>query len=101
MGLAEALDTLAKTMRAEFEGATKEIAHSERKGQVREALVATSYLREYLPSTVELVHGAEILAADGTISPECDIAIIDPNSPTYKAPGGYRVVPNESLRSCA
>jgi hypothetical protein len=96
VGLAVALDTLAKTMLAEFEGATKEIGHSERKGQAREAIVAR-YLREYLPPTVDVLHGAEILAADGTISPECDVAITDPNSPTYKAPSGYRVVPNESV----
>jgi hypothetical protein len=40
---------------------------------------------------------AEIVTADGQISPQCDVLITDPATPPFFSEDRHRVVPNECV----
>ncbi len=89
---------MAKKMDLDFAGLTAQVEHSPSKGRTREALVA-DFARLYLPSTVKVVQSAEIIAADGSVSRECDVAVVDSTTPALLALGGYSVLPIECVHA--
>src|SRR5262245_45480573 len=98
MDLAEVLDSVAKKMRIDFEDTASSIGHTVRKGFAREALIVQSYLSKYLPGSVRAIAGAEIVTSDGQVSPEVDVAVVDPlTPPLYEAANGYQVLPVECV----
>ncbi len=88
-------DAIQARMVADFEHATKEIEHRGAKGREREALAAKAYFEQYLPGTVRLVHGAEIIDSDGGRSAECDLVVTDPSAPPLFAGETFRLIPAE------
>jgi len=94
--LAGLLHATAKELRARFEKSGTASAHAGSKGAVREDYVA-DFLREHLPRTVEVYGSAEIITADGQISPQCDVLIADPAAPPFFSEHRHRVVPNECV----
>jgi hypothetical protein len=90
------LASVAERMNAGFTR-TAQIKHSGSKGRVREALLVGDFLRDYLPASVRVSPWAEIVAADGSVSPECDIVVFDRNTPPLVDEREYRVIPSECL----
>ena len=82
-------------MYADFTDATSQITHKGAKGREREALAVKQYLDVYMPKTVSVVHGAEIIDSTGARSPECDIAVLDRGTPPLYAGETFQVVPAE------
>jgi hypothetical protein len=94
--LAGLLHATAKELRARFEKSGTASGHAGSKGAVREDYVV-DFLREHLPRTVEVYGSAEIITADGRISPQCDVLIADPATPPFFSENRHRVVPNECV----
>ncbi|MFE9423184.1 DUF6602 domain-containing protein [Kitasatospora sp. NPDC006697] len=93
--LGRILGSVAKRMHADFEQ-SQNFKHNGEKGTSRETLVR-DFLAGYLPSHVEAIHNAEIIAATGSVSPQCDIVIVDRGAPPFTMLEGYRIIPNECL----
>ncbi|MCC9307393.1 hypothetical protein LN042_09815 [Kitasatospora sp. RB6PN24] len=93
--LGKILSSVAKKMHADFEQ-SKAFKHHGGAGTSREALTH-SFLAGYLPSHVEAIHDAEILAVTGDVSPQCDIVLIDRDTPPLTTLNGYRMIPNECV----
>jgi hypothetical protein len=93
--LAGIMRATARELRAQFE---KSMAsnHSGSKGDMREEFVA-GFLRNHLPRRVGVLGSAEIVTADGQVSPQCDILIVDPDVPPLFSAEHHRVVPNEAV----
>jgi hypothetical protein len=94
--LAGLLHTTAKELRTRFEKSAIASGHAASKGAVREDYLA-DFLREHLPRTVDVYGSAEIITADGQISPQCDVLIADPATPPFFSEHRHRVVPNECV----
>lgn len=62
----------------------------------REVLVR-DFLTSRLPGHVEAIHSAEIIAASGEVSPQCDIVITDRSTPPLTHMQGYRIIPDECV----
>lgn len=82
-------------MYADFTDATSQIKHNGAKGREREAVALKRYLEIYMPKTINVVHGAEIIDSTGARSSECDIALLDPGTPPLYAGETFQVVPAE------
>ncbi|MEU2605992.1 DUF6602 domain-containing protein [Streptomyces albus] len=93
--LGKILSSVAKRMRADFEQ-SQNFNHNGEAGTSREVLIQ-EFLSGYLPSHVEAVHNAEVIAANGDVSPQCDIVLIDKGTPPLTHLNGYRVIPNECV----
>ncbi|MGW2375609.1 DUF6602 domain-containing protein [Kitasatospora sp. NPDC001683] len=89
------LGSVAKKMHADFEQ-SRNFNHNGEAGASREALVR-EFFSGYLPSHVEAVHSAEIVASAGQVSPQCDIVLIDRGTPPFTTLNGYRIIPNECV----
>ncbi|MFD4117090.1 DUF6602 domain-containing protein [Streptomyces niveus] len=89
------LGSVAKRMHADFEQ-SQNFNHNGEAGASREILIK-NFLSVYLPSHVEAIHNAEVISANGETSPQCDIVIIDRDSPPFTTLEGYRIVPNECV----
>lgn len=83
-------------MKADFEEVTSIIAHNPSKGRAREEIVAT-FLERYLPARVRVAQSAEIITADGATSGECDVVVVDPDSPPLYDERSFRVLPIECV----
>lgn len=93
--LGKILSSVAKRMRADFEQ-SQNFNHNGESGTSREVLIQ-EFLSGYLPSHVEAVHNAEVIAANGDVSPQCDVVLIDRGTPPFTSLNGYRVIPNECV----
>ncbi|MFJ4185547.1 DUF6602 domain-containing protein [Kitasatospora sp. NPDC089509] len=93
--LGRILSSVAKRMRADFEQ-SRNFNHNGEAGTSREALIR-EFLSGYLPSHVEAVHNAEIVASAGEVSPQCDVVLIDRGTPPFTTLNGYRIIPNECV----
>ncbi|HZG06066.1 MAG TPA: DUF6602 domain-containing protein [Streptomyces sp.] len=93
--LGKILSSVAKRMRADFEQ-SKNFNHNGEAGTSREVLVR-DFLSGYLPSHVEAIHNAELVTVDGSVSPQCDIVLIDQGTPPFTTLNGYRIIPNECV----
>jgi hypothetical protein len=93
--LSNILAATAKRMLADFD-ASREIEHRASKGSVREGTVIES-LRPFLPGNVSIVGSGEMVSLDGEVSPQCDVLIVDPNSPFLIEEEGYRVALAEAV----
>ena len=62
--------SVSRKLRFEKSGITS--SHAGSKGAIREDYL-TDFLREHLPRTVDVYGSAEIVTADGQISPQCDV----------------------------
>lgn len=67
------------------------------KGTVREAQLLRNYVHKYLPRNVIAEHSGEVVAANGEVSGQCDIVIVDPSTPPFWDEEDYRIVPVECL----
>ena len=54
-----------------------------------------TFLKRYLPGTVNAVHGAEIVDSLGARSSECDIVVQDPSTPPLYISDTFQIVPVE------
>jgi hypothetical protein len=86
---------VATKVRADFEESVH-TKHRGSRGAEREEIVAR-FLRLYLPQTVEVIHNAEIISAEGGVSPQCDILIVDRSTPQLTDSKTHRIVPAECV----
>ncbi|MFE6807196.1 DUF6602 domain-containing protein [Streptomyces sp. NPDC057681] len=82
-------------MRADFEQ-SKVFSHNGEAGTSREVLVQ-NFLSSCLPAHVQAIHNAEIIASDGGLSRQCDVVVVNRETPPLTSLGGYRVIPNECV----
>jgi hypothetical protein len=87
--------SVADRLRADFVGSAS-VRHHGSRGTEREEAVAR-FLKLYLPTTVEVVHNAEIVTTSGDVSPQCDIVLIDNKTPRLSDMESHRIVPAESV----
>ncbi|MGY3200489.1 hypothetical protein ACVW19_001003 [Streptomyces sp. TE5632] len=93
--LAIILRSVAKRMRADFDQ-SKVFNHNGEAGTSREVLVR-DFLSSCLPAHVQAIHNAEIIASDGGVSRQCDIVVVNRETPPLTSLDGYRVIPNECI----
>ncbi|MFJ4334531.1 MULTISPECIES: DUF6602 domain-containing protein [unclassified Streptomyces] len=93
--LAIILRSVAKRMRADFEQ-SKAFSHNGEAGTSREVLVR-NFLSSCLPAHVKAIHNAEIVASDGGVSRQCDVVVVNRETPPLTSLDGYRVIPNECV----
>lgn len=93
--LGQILRSVAQRMRADF-NQSRVFNHNGEAGTAREFLV-DNFLASYLPAHVQTVHNAEVIAASGDVSSQCDIAVINRGTPPLTALQGFRVIPNECV----
>jgi hypothetical protein len=84
-------------MRADFEAQKVQVEHRGLTGRAREATLAAEYLEKYLPGSMRLRRNVEIVATDGSRSPECDIVICDARTPPLWTAGDVEVMPIECV----
>jgi hypothetical protein len=94
--VAALLHATAKELRARFEKSAAATGHAGSKGAVREDYLV-DFLSEHLPGTVAVFGSAEIMTANGQLSPQCDAVIADPGTPPFFSENRHRVVPNECV----
>lgn len=82
-------------MHADFEQ-SQSFNHNGEAGASREILIK-NFLSVYLPSHVEAIHNAEVISANGEMSPQCDVVIVDRDAPPFTTLEGYRIIPNECV----
>ncbi|MEV6422636.1 DUF6602 domain-containing protein [Streptomyces sp. NPDC051662] len=87
------LSSVAKRMRADFEQ-SRVFNHNGEAGTSREVLVR-NFLSSYLPAHVRAVHNVEIITSSGSVSSQCDVAIVDKETLPLTSLEGYQVIPNE------
>src|SRR5690349_15038015 len=87
--------SVATRMRAEFE-ATKVLMHEGAKGAARERIVH-SVIAPYLPGHLQVAGSAEIIAADGQRSGQCDIVVFDRSTPPLLDMENHRLIPSECV----
>lgn len=86
---------VAKSIRADFEASTHTRHHGSR-GTEREEIFAR-FLSLYVPGTVDVVHNAEMVAASGEVSGQCDIVIVDKSTPKIQDLQSHRIIPAECV----
>ncbi|MCD9590863.1 DUF6602 domain-containing protein [Streptomyces sp. 8ZJF_21] len=93
--LGKILGSVAKRMRADFEQ-SQNFNHNGEAGTSREVLIH-EFLSGYLPAHVEAVHNVEVISANGDVSPQSDIVLIDRGTPPFTSLNGFRIIPNECV----
>lgn len=86
--------SIAERMRSDFASSTAQLQHRGLRGRVRESSFA-SYLDDYLPRNLVKRYNCEIVATDGSVSSETDVAICDQSTPPLRTLPGVDVVPVE------
>lgn len=71
------------------------VQHSGSKGTVRERDVQRDFLEKYLPSAARVTGSGELLSGDGRASGQCDIMIVDSDTPPLWKAEDYQIVPSE------
>ena len=82
-------------MKVDFEESEHTRHHGSR-GTEREEIVA-KFLEFYAPGTAEVVHNAEIVTVTGEVSRQCDIVIVDSNTPRLRDIRSHRIIPAECV----
>lgn len=93
--LGKILKSVAVKMRADYEQ-SQNFNHNGEAGTSREMLIQ-QFLSGYLPAHVEAVHNVEVIAANGDVSPQSDIVLIDRGTPPFTTLQGFRIIPNECV----
>jgi len=92
------MSSVAKQMRASFEGLTAVINHKGSKGTAREDMLR-QFLSDYLPATLEIGTG-EVVDLRGNRSNQSDLIIFDKaHCPKLVQGGGIRIYPAEGVRA--
>lgn len=84
-------------MTADFDVISAELEHRGAKGRVRERQAVDEFLSKYLPGSVRTAHGGEIVAVNGETSNECDVLIVDRDTPPLITERDYAVYPVECV----
>lgn len=87
------LHSVARRIRADFE-ASRQTQHHGSRGTEREEIFQR-FLDLYVPRRIDVVHNAEIISAAGDASPQCDIALVDEDTPTLQDLRSHRIIPAE------
>jgi hypothetical protein len=82
-------------MLVDFHETTAQIEHRGAKGHEREALIARGYIQHYVPRTLEVVHGAEIVDSEGNRSAESDLVVQSAATPPLMLGDAFHLVPVE------
>jgi hypothetical protein len=93
--LRASLNGLREKMLVDFREITAQIEHRGAKGHEREALIAREYVQHYVPRTLEVIHGGEILDSEGTRSAECDLVVQSVATPPLMVGEAFHLVPVE------
>ncbi|WP_416223244.1 DUF6602 domain-containing protein [Streptomyces hygroscopicus] len=93
--LAIMLRSVAKRMRADFDR-SKVLNHNGEAGTSREVLVR-DFLSSCLPAHVQAIHNAEIVASDGGVSRQCDVVVVNRETPPSHVVGWISSNPNECI----
>jgi hypothetical protein len=96
MRVEEVLASVARRMQDDFSGISREIEHRGGKGRLRESVVE-EYLARWMPGSVSVAQSGEAISVHGEVSPECDVLLLDPNTPPLIDEQSYHVVPVECL----
>lgn len=92
--LPKILDRVAKKMQVDFEESAA-IKHSGSKGTVRERDVQREFLAKYVPASARVTGSGELVSVDGQVSGQCDLMIVDADTPPLWAAEDYTIVPVE------
>lgn len=92
--LHEILEMVAKRMQVDFEESAS-IAHAASKGTIRERDVQRTFLEQYASGVGRITGSGEIVSVDGQVSGQCDLMIVDPETPPLWRKEDYAVVPVE------
>ncbi|MEU5888038.1 DUF6602 domain-containing protein [Streptomyces sp. NPDC047461] len=93
--LAAMLRSVAQRMGADFQQ-SRAFKHRGEAGGVRESLVC-DFLQNYLPGQNTALHSGEIISLSGSVSSQCDVLIVDSQTPPFTSMQDYRVVPIECV----
>lgn len=88
--------SIADRMRSDFANSAAQLQHRGLRGRVRESSFG-SYLDDYLPQKLLKRYNCEIVATDGSVSSETDVAICDESTPPLRTLHGVDVVPVECV----
>jgi hypothetical protein len=88
------LDRVAKKMQVDLEESGA-IQHRGSKGTVRERDVQRDFLQKYLPSVARATGSGELVSVDGQVSGQCDLMVVDADTPPLWAAEDYAIVPVE------
>lgn len=88
------LDRVAKKMQVDFEESAA-IKHSGSKGTVRERDVQREFLAKYVPASARVTGSGELVSVGGQASGQCDLMIVDADTPPLWAAEDYAIVPVE------
>lgn len=88
------LDRVAKKMQVDFEESAA-IEHSGSKGTVRERDVQREFLAKYVPASARVTGSGELVSVGGQVSGQCDLMIVDADTPPLWAAEDYALVPVE------
>lgn len=92
--LHEILDLIAKKMQVDFEESAA-IQHRASKGTVRERDLQRDFLQKYLSGSARVAGSGELVSADGQVSGQCDLMIVDLETPPLWKKEDYAIVPVE------
>lgn len=88
------LDQVAEQMALDLRKSAS-IEHRASKGTVRERDAQRAFLEKYLPSVARVTGSGEIVSADGQVSGQCDLMVVDSETPPLWKAEDYVVVPAE------
>ena len=97
--LRASLNGLREKMLVDFREVTAQIEHRGARGHEREALIAREYLQDYVPRTLDIVHGAEIVDTDGNGPAECDLVVQSAATPPLMLGEAFYLVPVKQMTS--
>lgn len=92
--LHEILDLVAKKMQLDFEESAR-IEHRGSKGTVRERDIQRTFLEKYLPGVARVTGSGELVSTDGQVSGQCDLMIVDVETPPLWKKEDYAIIPVE------
>lgn len=92
--LHEILDLVARKMQLDFEESAR-IQHRGSKGTVRERDAQRTFLEKYIPGVARVTGSGELVSADGQVSGQCDLMIVDVETPPLLKKEDYAIVPVE------
>lgn len=85
---------VADQVRLDFEQSAP-IVHSGSKGTVRETGLRRAFLEKYVSSAARVIGSGELVATDGQVSTQCDLMIVEPDTPPLWSAEDFAVVPVE------
>ncbi|WP_026552533.1 DUF6602 domain-containing protein [Arthrobacter sp. H20] len=88
------MDDVAKQMVLDFETSSK-IQHNASKGSVREGDLVRDFLAKYVSRSATVMGSGELVSTDGQISNQCDVMLVDNDTPPFYKSEHYAMVPIE------